>query len=84
MNQRAHQATGAGTSQCARILARLQEQRRRWVPMPELYRVSGAFAVHSRISDLRKRDFVIEQKNEHQRGGVIKSFYRLIRGGHAR
>lgn len=67
----------AGQSQCALILAELQRRPGEWVPMPELWRVSGAFAVHSRIADLRKRGYVIVHKNTHQPDGSIHSFYQL-------
>jgi len=40
-------------TQAVRVLARLMETPGEWVPMPELAAVSGAFAVHSRISELR-------------------------------
>jgi Helix-turn-helix domain len=71
------EAAGGGRSQAARILAELEARRGHWVPMPELWRVSGAMAVHSRIAELRGRGHAIEHRNEHQ-DGVVKSFYRLI------
>jgi hypothetical protein len=80
----------AGLREVEKILARLQESPGEWVAMPELYRVSGAFAVHSRISDLRKRGHVIEQWNEWEDlggrraeggGRICKSSYRLVGGG---
>lgn len=58
------------------ILAELQRQSGQWVAMPELWRVSGAFAVHSRISDLRHQGHVIDQKCEGDK--PRKSFYRLV------
>ena len=54
-----HVVAAAGESQCARILQRLEEARGGWVPMVELAAVSGAFAVHSRIADLRRRGYPI-------------------------
>ncbi len=68
-----------GSSQCDLILARLKETPGEWVPMPELYRVSGAFAVHSRISDLRKLGFSIAHKNERTEKAT-HSFYKLEYG----
>jgi hypothetical protein len=53
-----------GKSQCELILARLALTPGQWVPMPELAEHSGAYAVHSRISDLRKNGHNIEHKNE--------------------
>jgi len=44
------------------------------VPMPQLYQVSGAFAVHSRIADLRKRGMKIANVSERV-NSKIHSFY---------
>jgi hypothetical protein len=63
-------------SQAAAILARLMETPGIWVPMPELAALSGAYAVHSRISDLRKRGYHIETKVVCRR--PKHSFYRII------
>jgi len=71
-------ATGSGASQCDRIGARLMASPGQWVAMTELWQVSGAFAVHSRVSDLRRSGMVIEQKNEHRADGTIHSFYRVM------
>lgn len=76
MTQRDHAASGAGTTQCGAILARLEAAGGDWVPMPELAHASGAFAVHSRVSDLRIWGYVIEQRSERV-GRKIRSFYRL-------
>ncbi len=71
------QRRNGGASQCDRILAALEQARGEWVAMTDLWRVSGAFAVHSRVADLRKRGQAIEHKNERQADGVVHSFYRL-------
>lgn len=63
-------------SQSTSILDRLLSKAGSWVPMPELASVSGAYAVHSRISDLRKAGHEIEHRNE-RRGRIVASFYRL-------
>jgi hypothetical protein len=65
-------------TQSTLILEQLQKKAGQWVPMPELVGISRAYAVHSRISDLRKRGHVIEHKNEHV-DGLCHSFYRLIK-----
>lgn len=57
------------------ILAALTERHGQWVPMPELASRSGAFAVHSRIADLRAAGYRIDNRTEGQR--PKKSFYRL-------
>ena len=48
-------ASGAGLSQCDKILARLSATAGEWVSEPELHDLSGSHAVHARIGDLRKR-----------------------------
>jgi len=76
MTQREHAESGAGTSQCGAILARLEAAGGDWVPMPELAHASGAFAVHSRVAELRSWGHVIEQRSERV-GRKVRSFYRL-------
>lgn len=73
------QAKAGGHSQADKILARLTASTGEWVEMPELVRVSGGYAVHSRIADLRKRGegkFQIDHRNENVEG-KIHSFYKL-------
>lgn len=43
------------TSQTDRILEHLTERPFQWVPMIELGELVGAWAVHSRIADVRRR-----------------------------
>lgn len=74
--QRKFQAANGGASQCARIARALRRRAGQWVPMTLLWRVSGAFAVHSRIADLRKQGLAVAHKNE-WRGRKVVSFYRL-------
>ena len=76
MTQHEHAATGAGLSQCARILAELESKRGHWVAMPNLARIAGGFAVHSRIAELRKQGHRIEAMQERQ-GRKVWSYYRL-------
>ena len=76
MTQRDHAASGAGTTQCGAILARLEAAKGDWVPMPELAKASGGYAVHSRIAELRARGHVISQSSNRS-GRKILSFYRL-------
>jgi len=45
--------------------------------MVDLWKASGAFAVHSRISDLRQRGYTIDQKNVRTADRAIHSYYRL-------
>ena len=65
------------TSQCDLIHAELERNAGNWVAMPRLWKVSGAFAVHSRIADLRKRGLTIEQRSERV-GGTCRSEYRVV------
>lgn len=70
-------------SQAAKILKRLQAAREfdGWVPMPILSDVSGAYAVHSRIAELRKRGHRIENKPGRAQDGTRMSWYRLVGEG---
>lgn len=77
MNQKQYEETGAGVSQGAKIARALRIVMPNWVEMPDLWRVSGAMAVHSRIADLRKAGMNIENKRE-VRGRIVHSFYRLV------
>jgi hypothetical protein len=68
-------------SQAKLVLAKLQEFPNQWVPMPLLAEVSDAYAVHSRISELRKigreAGFFVDNKKESIPGSrKRKSFYR--------
>lgn len=74
MTQREH--AGLGTSQCARILAALEAANGAWVAMPDLVAASGAYAVHSRVAELRTWGHDITHRNE-RHGRVVRSFYRL-------
>lgn len=65
-------------SQCEKILAVLRRRRRRWVPMPQLARAARAYAVHSRISDLREAGWRIECRVRGAR--PRQSAYRLLSG----
>jgi hypothetical protein len=78
MNQREFEFSGAGSSQCECILNRLRAEPGQWIPMPTLWKCSGAFAVHSRIADLRKRGHHIEHRNDRAEDGTILSSYRLV------
>lgn len=74
-----HPSPSAGSSQCDIILAELQRCAGEWVPMPQLSQLSGAYAVHSRIADLRKRGYPIPPAKRVTAPGskTIHSFYRL-------
>jgi hypothetical protein len=65
-----------GPTQSELILAELIQHHGRWVEMPHLAAVSGAYAVHSRIADLRADGHQIEVKIEGVR--PRKSAYRLV------
>jgi hypothetical protein len=67
-------------SQCDLILACLLERMRThpndpWVPMPQLANISGSLNVHSRISNLRDRGYMIAHRQERRPDRVILSFY---------
>ena len=77
MNQTADETSAAGLTQNDRILTRLCQAVGDWVSLPDLVACSGAYAVHSRVADLRKAGYVIEQESV-RRAGKVHSFYRLI------
>lgn len=77
MTQTEFNITNAGESQNTRILKHLTANKGAWVAMPKLSEVSGAYAVHSRISDLRDMGFQIQQENRRE-GKQIHSFYKLV------
>lgn len=83
MNQQAYVYSGTGLSQCDLVLARLLElneadqSRDGWVGLPDLVHACGGYAVHSRVADLRKKGYGIEQSSV-RRAGKVHSFYRLI------
>lgn len=73
--------TNTRPTQAQAILDRLQAakptDRDGWVPMPTLANVSGAYAVHSRIAELRSRGRRIENRIEQRADGLRMSWYRL-------
>ena len=77
MNQTTFEASGSGPTQNDRILTRLCQAVGEWVSLPDLVACSGAYAVHSRVADLRKAGYVIEQESV-RRAGKVHSFYRLV------
>ena len=67
-------------SQACKILARLQSTPGQWVPMPELAACSGAYAVHSRMAELRREhpELTFEHRLEAIPGSRQRaSFYRI-------
>lgn len=67
---------GVARGQNALLLAALEARRGQWVPMVELGREIGAWAVHSRAADLRRLGYEIENRRERV-AGKVHSFYRL-------
>lgn len=64
-------------SQEALILEELARHPGEWVPMPRLAAVSGAYAVHSRISGLREEGHPIECRVDRSER-PYRSQYRLV------
>tara|TARA_R100000655_G_scaffold37588_2_gene72228 strand:+ start:4399 stop:4620 length:222 start_codon:yes stop_codon:yes gene_type:complete len=69
------------TTQNKRILQALEEAAPDWVSLPVLSKASGSLSPATRISNLRKQGYTIENKVEHTRnkrgGNVTTSAYRL-------
>ena len=70
-------ASTQAESQCDKLLRALKSEAGQWISLPSLVYATGGFAVHSRISDLRKAGHMIDHKNERAEGKT-HSFYRLI------
>ena len=68
--------TRTNHSQARKMLAILLGNAGEWVPMPLLARKAGSLSPATRISDLRKRGYSIDNKTEEKRG-VKRSFYRI-------
>lgn len=68
--------TRTNQSQARKMLAILLGNAGEWVPMPLLARKAGSLSPATRISDLRKDGWHIENKTEDKRG-VKRSFYRI-------
>jgi len=64
------------TPQNKSVLKRLRKSAGKWVSMPVLWRASGAMAIHSRVSDLRRAGHNIQNRIVNS-GDCKKSFYRL-------
>jgi len=69
-------------TQNGRLAAILAKHPGEWLPMTDLGREIGAWAVHSRVADLRRLGMAIEHKNERRTNlwGVrsCHSYYRFV------
>jgi hypothetical protein len=61
------------------ILSALRQAAPGWISALELHELSGSLATHSRVADLRKAGFTIQNRTRHERGKCI-SEYRLVAG----
>ena len=73
-----HEPMNTRPSQAKLIHAALERKRGCWVSLLHLHHVSGAFAVHSRVAELRRRGYSIENRTERAEDGACESWYRLI------
>lgn len=64
-------------TQTETILKALLDAEGGWVSMPDLWKASGAFAVHSRAADIRKLGHTVENRIEEDADGVKLSWYRI-------
>lgn len=58
------------------VLDALAKRHGEWVSMPDLVQASGAYAIHSRVAELRSEGHVIQNKVEGTK--PRRSFYRLV------
>ena len=70
-----HAGPTPGTQNAA-VLERLTLDVGTWVGMPDLAQAARCYAVHSRVSDLRRMGYRIEHRSERD-GRRVLSFYRL-------
>lgn len=70
------QVSGVAKGQNALLLECLTLRRGQWVPLPLLVDIVGAYAIHSRASDLRRLGYNVENRRE-RHDGQVHSFYRL-------
>jgi acyl dehydratase len=70
--------TESGPTQTDRLAAILQERAGRWVSMTRIGRDIGAWAVHSRIADVRRRYGYTIINRQRKIGGVRHSFYKYL------
>jgi biotin operon repressor len=75
-----HPSHVAASSQCGKVLRVLQLWGGCFVPLTHLAEAAGAYAIHSRIADLRRRGYSIENKVERGERSQCKSWYRLRKG----
>lgn len=68
--------TRTNQSQARKMLHLLIVNAGEWVAMPLLARKAGSLSPATRISDLRKQGYSIDNKTEEKRGAK-RSFYRL-------
>lgn len=70
--------TYSSTAQCSLILAYLTRFKNKWIPMPELAKISGSWNVHSRCAELRRRNHRIVNRVTQGPKGVKFSEYKIV------
>lgn len=70
--------TYSSTAQCSQVLAYLLRFKNRWIPMPELAKISGSYAINSRAAELRKRGHTILNRVTQGKHSVKCSEYKLV------
>lgn len=69
----------AGDSRCAKLARLFLSRRGEWIDGTELQRVAGVYAWRTRVSDLRKRPWLLSIENRVRwTGRVASSEYRLV------
>ena len=79
VSQIEHVVSQVAESQNDRLQAHFQACAGEWLAMPDLVRVVGAYAIHSRVAELRKRGMMIVNKRVREPGSrLCHSFYRYV------
>jgi hypothetical protein len=69
----------AGESRCARLARFFIEHRGEWIDGTTLQQIAGVYAWRTRVSDLRKRPWLLDIENRMRwTGRVVASEYRLV------
>jgi len=73
-----HPTAPTKLSQTDLIERKLLAAHGKWVSLPDLHKASGAYAVHSRACDVRRRGHTVEnRKKTHPITKVVESYYRI-------
>ena len=78
-SQLTFEVEGGAMSQTDKLITALMEANGGWLDLPTLVAFTGAYAVHSRACDARRKGYNIENKTERDPlTGQRHSYYRVV------